>query len=309
VSEDPGEDPNSPNLYTYCRNNPLLFADPTGMVSEIPYIPTYEYQGNGWDVVSAFDNAFINVGNDLIGIGNGLINDFKYASKYGLGEYGKASWQTLQNQVNGFGDWCVANWDYTTKTPFKQQVSDTLKVYSNPDYWSGLGTTVIEGYIAGKVVSSASKVQTRSVMNSTEKLSARGMITGDSGILKQKLRLAQKGDVSARTELRVAKYLRNEGTSIHFIDDMAGVRTNDFTVNGDLQVDVKRISGLGRNAAGDLAKGSRQVGPGGQVIVVRPADSKFTFEQYRNFVNNFKPQQANVIFRVINESELPNLYK
>jgi RHS repeat-associated protein len=32
VSEDPGKDPNSPNLYAYCWNNPLTVTDPTGML-------------------------------------------------------------------------------------------------------------------------------------------------------------------------------------------------------------------------------------------------------------------------------------
>jgi RHS repeat-associated protein len=36
ISEDPVADPNNPNLYSYCRNNPLRFTDPTGLESENP---------------------------------------------------------------------------------------------------------------------------------------------------------------------------------------------------------------------------------------------------------------------------------
>src|SRR5690554_2783803 len=33
ISEDPVRDPNNPNLYTYARNNPLRFFNPTGLIS------------------------------------------------------------------------------------------------------------------------------------------------------------------------------------------------------------------------------------------------------------------------------------
>ena len=54
ISEDPGGDPNNPNLYTYCANNPLRFVDSTGLeysnpgnVSSIT-APGYGYDnGNG----------------------------------------------------------------------------------------------------------------------------------------------------------------------------------------------------------------------------------------------------------------------
>jgi hypothetical protein len=32
ISEDPAADPNNPNLYVYCANNPLVYIDPTGLL-------------------------------------------------------------------------------------------------------------------------------------------------------------------------------------------------------------------------------------------------------------------------------------
>ena len=58
----------------------------------------------------------------------------------------------------------------------------------------------------------------------------------------------------------------------------------------------------------DIAKAVKQVGEGGNVIIVRPGDSKFTLQQYEtSFIKNFKPQMSNVRIRVINESKLPKL--
>ena len=136
----------------------------------------------------------------------------------------------------------------------------------------------------------------------------KGRITGDSGIISQKARLAQDGDVSAAAELRVAKLLRTEGCNVHFVDDVLTTgRTNDLIVDG-VNVDIKRIAGLGRNAAGDLAKGVRQVGPGGQVIIVRPANSSCTLKQFQDFVSNFAPKQLGVTCRVVDEALLPRLF-
>ncbi|MCL6592272.1 MAG: RHS repeat-associated core domain-containing protein, partial [Firmicutes bacterium] len=43
ISEDPMGDPNNPNLYSYCANNPLRFIDPTGLSHEKPY------EGDPWE--------------------------------------------------------------------------------------------------------------------------------------------------------------------------------------------------------------------------------------------------------------------
>lgn len=138
---------------------------------------------------------------------------------------------------------------------------------------------------------------------------SRGRVSGDPGVLRAKLASAAGGDLPTAAELRVAKLLRAEGRNVHLIDDSLtpGV-TQDFLVDGSLRVDVKRISGLGRNAAGDLAKGVGQVGPGGEVIVVRPDIAKQTLAQYQDFVQNFKPSQPGVTFRVVDEASLPTLF-
>jgi RHS repeat-associated protein len=45
ISEDPVGDPNSPNLYAYCANNPVMGTDPTGMYGMWDYIPNGEGYG------------------------------------------------------------------------------------------------------------------------------------------------------------------------------------------------------------------------------------------------------------------------
>lgn len=143
-----------------------------------------------------------------------------------------------------------------------------------------------------------------------------GKISGDPGTVSRKFRQALDStnpqQLSTQAELRVAKLLKQEGNNVFVIDDLLRAPnkgpgfTNDLTVNGNVQVDVKRVGGLGRNAAGDLAKGVRQVGPGGQVIVVRGSESKASLSQIQDFVNNFKPKQP-VTFRVLDEANLPKL--
>ena len=136
-------------------------------------------------------------------------------------------------------------------------------------------------------------------------------ITGEQGVIFGKFRAAIKGDLSAAAELRVAKSLREEGKNVHFIDadagHAAGTGTFEFTVDG-IRTEVKRLDGLGRNAVSDVAKAVRQVGENGEVIIVRPANSKFTLEQYKaSFEKNFKPQIEGVKIKVVDESSLPPL--
>ncbi len=139
-------------------------------------------------------------------------------------------------------------------------------------------------------------------------------VYGDNGVILRKYRSAVAGDLSAAAELRVVKMLRGEGKIVYIKDDMKGMKNQTGTFDFEVyswefspkNVDVKRISGLGSNAAKDLSKGVSQVGAGGEVIIVRPADSKATYEQYVDFVNGFKPKQP-VSFRVVNEANLPKL--
>jgi hypothetical protein len=138
-----------------------------------------------------------------------------------------------------------------------------------------------------------------------------GRITGDEGVILAKARKAVLGDLATEAELRVAKSLRGEGKNIHFIDadagHAAGTGTFDYIVDG-VKTDVKRLSGIGSRGAKNVAEGIEQVGANGQIIIVRPADSKFTLQQYEDFyVNGFKPKQPGVTIKVVNESELPSL--
>ena len=63
ISEDPAADPNNPNLYTYCANNPMVFFDPTGMY----YEATAAWGSTGWtlaaaDTVAPFGDAIYVIG-------------------------------------------------------------------------------------------------------------------------------------------------------------------------------------------------------------------------------------------------------
>jgi RHS repeat-associated protein len=50
ISEDPVRDPSNPNLYTYCRNNPLTNIDPTGLESTNPgHLSTNTAGAYGYD--------------------------------------------------------------------------------------------------------------------------------------------------------------------------------------------------------------------------------------------------------------------
>lgn len=135
-----------------------------------------------------------------------------------------------------------------------------------------------------------------------------GKITGDPGVLRRKVTAARAGDLSAAAEIRVAKLLKDEGKHVHFIDDLRNpAGTFDFLVDG-VPTDVKRIGGLGRNAAGDIAKGVRQVGPNGQVIIVRPGTAAQSLSEYEDFANKFTPSQP-VTRRVVDEDALPPLVR
>ena len=143
-----------------------------------------------------------------------------------------------------------------------------------------------------------------------------GKITGDGNVIRRRFQIASDPNnpehLSAQAELRVAKLLKSEGENVHFIDNEInrGLKgpgiSNDFTLlNSSTQVDVKRLSGIGRNAAKDISKGVRQVGSNGQVIIVRPSNSANTIEQYNEFIKGFKPSDPSVKIRLIDESELP----
>jgi RHS repeat-associated protein len=76
ISEDPVGDPSNPNLYTYGRNNPLSFNDPTGLESTNPGHISTTTSGStnyGWNNGSG-DTSGGNTGPDGPGHGSGADN-------------------------------------------------------------------------------------------------------------------------------------------------------------------------------------------------------------------------------------------
>ncbi len=105
MSEDPVADPNNPNLYTYCRNNPLRYIDPTGLWSgeSSPLGPDGGW-GSGWNTGGSGGSggsssgggsgAAVGVGSILAGTGpSGPSSsvDWRWESKIDDGKYNPAT--------------------------------------------------------------------------------------------------------------------------------------------------------------------------------------------------------------------------
>src|SRR5207248_3821578 len=69
----------------------------------------------------------------------------------------------------------------------------------------------------------------------------RGYVSGDYQLLKEKVRAAKARNVDAIGEIETAKFLRSEGTNVHFQTPVGprGAGTADFLVGGE------RGTGLG----------------------------------------------------------------
>ncbi|SQJ06954.1 Cell wall-associated polypeptide CWBP200 [Serratia rubidaea] len=136
-----------------------------------------------------------------------------------------------------------------------------------------------------------------------------GKVTGDIKTLREKIRLARNGDVSAQAEIAYAKYMRSKGNHVHFnTPPNRSVSMADFTING-VQVDTKLLSGIGGNAAKNVTKGVKQVGDNGIVQVIRSSDSKNTLGQFEEFFGGFKPNNPSVTVDVIDQSVLAPFWK
>lgn len=112
---------------------------------------------------------------------------------------------------------------------------------------------------------------------------------------------------AAEAELRVAKMYLEQGNSVEAVKENTSSLSADWLINGTDNVEVKRLSSLSSNFAGDLAKGAKQAGSGGTVIIVRPPNASYTVQEAQDFISNFKSPVDNVTFKVVNESDLPTL--
>jgi hypothetical protein len=72
VEEDPANDPNNPNLYTYGRNNPLVFVDPTGLDTK-----NTDETDNLWDKVKDAVDGAVETGKKILSDTANYINENK----------------------------------------------------------------------------------------------------------------------------------------------------------------------------------------------------------------------------------------
>lgn len=273
--------------YQFSGNNPILNIDLDGL-EEHPYFLLPQWAKNAYQFFDGLSAAAKSLAHDLAPI---RIAD--------------------ENDPKNLGEWW--NGVKTIPSNLSQLPSEFKRVYTEG---SIKDKTELTTKTAGMVFALIKGKPTQSNIGMTsygfnQALKKAGVISGEMGVIFKKARAAAAGDISAASEIRVAKLLRDENKNVHFIDadlgHKAGTGTFDFFADG-IKTDVKRIQGLGRNAVSDVAGGVEQVGPGGQVIVVRPADSKFTLKQYEeSLIKNFKPKKEGVTVRVVEESSLPKL--
>jgi len=264
--------------------------------------PYYKTDGNGKAIgnplyytasiqVNLMDD-FDSNGNRSV-IKNGIRTDF-LIMPWGLSDFKKHNdiyeFEAFSYNINGLGNFQSRHLDKIDLLAIDGQQWAAVKemnkqAVKSPMFWAGLGLNVAN-------------------------LRGGGSINSNPKALSRKIKELEAGHPGTTAELRVAEAYKNSGRKVTLIDDKAPDAvskgaTYDMYVEGFGKVDVKRLSGLGRNAADQVNKGVSQVGSGGTVVIVRPTGAKATLQEYQRFFNNFTPKIPNVRITVINESSLP----
>ncbi|XYI02101.1 RHS repeat domain-containing protein [Sorangium sp. So ce1128] len=335
IAADPAGLIDGPNLYAYVRGDPIQMMDPTGLAAETNPEINNLFRGLAaarTNVSAEEFHKFVSKNDQQL---HGLLHPFGYQgsrakAEASLRDFDRAyaTWQKIVDSAGsspgaaapapqqGDGEARKKMWEVAARDPvaaafigsgvfISATVGRLFGFEQDPE------TAAAGGEATSALVHAAGGAGANQAVKGQASRHPRGMrrggrITGDPGVIPKKMKEARAGDASKAAELRVAKMLRNEGKNVHFIDESPVRKTPEFDVSG-VPTEVKRLGGIYKTTAKDLAKAVEQVGPGGQVIVVRPADSKATIEQYQDFISGFTPKKPGVTFRVVDEATLPRL--
>jgi RHS repeat-associated protein len=235
VSEDPALDPNNPNLYGYCSNNPLIHTDPTGMVQD------ENYWGDLWDTgVSAWNNFKTTLSKSserLFNFSQGY--GFKTISELGAewtkeGKFGWANWeQELSHNISTE----IGNYNFKGKSA--SEVNALKEKIANQELkeiqvkYSVLYNSIVPTY-KSKLSPLYSKDSISEAFNAGLSVGIWSAALTNLGKGTGSLKVIEGGSYSA-SEIKAANYMKGLGNDVVLrlpIGTRVSGGTSDLIVNG-----------------------------------------------------------------------------